>query len=198
MRQWVIASGNPGKLKEIEKILQSERIKLTAQSELKVPEAAETGTTFIENALIKAKNACLHTNLPALADDSGLVVDALSGEPGIFSSRYAGAQASDQDNLEKLLLSMRAIPETQRSARFVCVMVVMQHAKDPFPIIAQGSWEGDILFKAQGEGGFGYDPVFKPRSFACSAAELDAATKNQRSHRGQALSKLLDQIKSSC
>lgn len=184
----VLASGNPGKIQEIQAILTNYSI--ITQQEFNIPEAEETGSTFIENAIIKARNAALHSKLPAIADDSGLVVDALNGAPGVISARYAGSQASDQENLQKLLLDMQDIPESQRSARFICVIVLMRHANDPFPIITQASWEGSILTQAQGNNGFGYDPVFWVSSENCSSAELSALRKNQLSHRGQALRQL--------
>ena len=184
----VLASGNPGKIKEIQTILSDYSI--LTQQEFNIQEAEETGSTFIENAIIKARNAALHSNLPAIADDSGLIVDALEGAPGVISARYAGSKASDQDNLEKLLHALQEIPESQRSARFICVIVVMRHAKDPFPIITQASWEGSILTQPQGSHGFGYDPVFWVPTENCSSAELSASRKNQLSHRGQALSQL--------
>ena len=184
----VLASGNPGKIKEIQAILSDYSI--APQQQFNIHEADETGGTFIENAIIKARNAALHSNLPAIADDSGLVVDALQGAPGVISARYAGAQATDQENLQKLLADMVDTPESQRSARFICVIVLMRHAQDPFPLISQGSWEGRILHHAQGTNGFGYDPVFWIASENCSSAELSAPRKNQLSHRGQALRQL--------
>ncbi|NOR80972.1 MAG: RdgB/HAM1 family non-canonical purine NTP pyrophosphatase [Methyloprofundus sp.] len=184
----VLASGNPGKIQEIQAILTNYSI--ITQQEFNIPEAEETGSTFIENAIIKARNAALYSKLPAIADDSGLVVDALNGAPGVISARYAGSQASDQENLQKLLLDMQDIPESQRSARFICVIVLMRHANDPFPIITQASWEGSILTQPQGNHGFGYDPVFWVSSENCSSAELSALRKNQLSHRGQALRQL--------
>lgn len=184
----VLASGNPGKIKEIQSILSGYSI--VNQQEFNIQEAEETGSTFIENAIIKARNAALQSKLPAIADDSGLVVDALQGAPGVISARYAGSLASDQQNLQKLLQVMQDIPESQRGARFICVIVLMRHAKDPFPIISQASWEGNILTHAQGSNGFGYDPVFWVPSEHCSSAELSAQRKNQLSHRGQALRQL--------
>ena len=184
----VLASGNPGKIKEIQAILTNYSI--ITQQEFNIQEAEETGSTFIENAIIKARNAALYSKLPAIADDSGLVVDALNGAPGVISARYAGSQASDQKNLQKLLLDMQDIPESQRSARFICVIVLMRHAKDPFPLITQASWEGSILTQPQGNNGFGYDSIFWVPSENCSSAELSAAKKNQLSHRGQALRQL--------
>lgn len=181
----VLASGNSGKIKEIQTILHN--FSVIPQQQFNIQEAEETGSTFIENAIIKARNAALYSNLPAIADDSGLVVDALKGAPGVISARYAGPQATDQENLQKLLDEMQGIPEEQRSARFICVIVLMRHANDPFPLISQGIWEGTILKQAQGTHGFGYDPVFWLASENCSSAELSAHRKNQLSHRGQAL-----------
>ncbi len=184
----VLASGNKGKIKEIQALLNDYTI--VTQQEFNIQEAEETGSTFIENAIIKARNAALHSNLPAISDDSGLVVDALNGAPGVISARFAGPQANDQENLQKLLKNMEGIPEAQRTARFICVIVLMRHANDPFPIITQASWEGVILPKAQGTNGFGYDPVFWVPTENCSSAELPASRKNQLSHRGQALREL--------
>jgi len=188
----VLASGNPGKIREIQALLADHPI--LAQSEFNVTEADETGLTFVENAIIKARNAAAHCNMPAIADDSGLVVDALQGAPGVISARYAGVGASDQDNLQKLLIEMTGIPDEQRSARFICVMVFLNHANDPTPIIAQGVWEGRILHTPVGENGFGYDPVFWVSEQQCSSAQLPAEIKNALSHRGQALKKLTAQI----
>ncbi|MBE0471475.1 MAG: RdgB/HAM1 family non-canonical purine NTP pyrophosphatase [Methyloprofundus sp.] len=184
----VLASGNKGKIKEIQALLNDYTI--VTQQEFNIEEAEETGGTFIENAIIKARNAALHSNLPAIADDSGLVVDALNGAPGVLSARFAGLQANDQENLQKLLKNMKDIPEAQRTARFICVIVLMRHANDPYPIITQAHWEGIILPKAQGTNGFGYDPVFWVPTENCSSAELPASRKNQLSHRGQALRQL--------
>ena len=184
----VLASGNSGKIKEIQAILSDYHI--VPQQQFNIREAEETGSTFIENAIIKARNAALHSNLPSIADDSGLVVDALKGAPGVISARYAGAKATDQENLQKLLDAMVDIPESQRSARFICVIVLMRHAYDPFPLITQASWEGRILDHPQGANGFGYDPVFWVAAENCSSAELSAPRKNQLSHRGQALRQL--------
>jgi len=181
----VLASGNPGKIREIQAILQHDHI--VPQSAFNVVEPEETGSTFVENAIIKARNAALHCQLPAIADDSGLVVDALNGAPGVISARYAGAGASDQANLNKLLHEMQDIPEAQRTARFICVMVYLRHADDPTPLITQGVWEGRILTQAVGEQGFGYDPVFWVEDYRCSSAQLAPEQKNALSHRGQAL-----------
>ncbi|MCX7099632.1 MAG: RdgB/HAM1 family non-canonical purine NTP pyrophosphatase [Methylococcales bacterium] len=192
-QQIVLASGNLGKIKEIQAILAGHPI--VAQSAFKVVEAEETGSTFVENAIIKARNAALHCGLPAIADDSGLVVDALNGAPGVISARYAGIGASDQDNVDKLLQEMADVPDGQRSARFICVMVFMEHADDPIPVIAQGVWEGQILRVCQGDNGFGYDPVFWLPDQQCASAQLPATVKNALSHRGQALRALTEVIK---
>jgi len=192
-QQLVLASGNKGKIKEIQAILANHLI--VPQSAFNVLEAEETGSTFVENAIIKARNAALHCNLPAIADDSGLVVDALNGAPGVISARYAGVGASDQDNVIKLLQQLESVPEAQRTARFICVMVFMTHAEDPFPVIAQGVWEGLILNEQVGANGFGYDPIFWVPNYRCASAELSAEVKNSLSHRGQALRQLTDLIK---
>jgi XTP/dITP diphosphohydrolase len=153
-------------------------------------EAAETGSTFVENAIIKARNAAAHCGLPAIADDSGLVVDALNNAPGVISARYAGDGASDQANLDKVLWAMQDVPSEQRTARFICVMVYLKHANDPTPVIAQGVWEGRILSQPVGENGFGYDPIFWVDTHQCSSAQLAPDIKNSLSHRGQALQTL--------
>ena len=186
----VLASGNAGKIKEIQALLADHPI--VPQSAFNVMECEETGSTFVENAILKARNAARHCNLPAIADDSGLVVDALDGAPGVISARYAGDGASDQDNLLKLLAQLEGVPEQQRSARFVCVLVFMEHAQDPWPVIAQGVWEGRILTQAIGANGFGYDPIFWVPGHQCSSAELPPDIKNALSHRGQALKRLTD------
>ncbi|SCN46701.1 Nucleoside 5-triphosphatase RdgB (dHAPTP, dITP, XTP-specific) [methanotrophic endosymbiont of Bathymodiolus azoricus (Menez Gwen)] len=172
----ILASGNKGKIKEIQALLKDYTI--VTQQEFNIQEAEETGSTFVENAIIKARNAAHQSNLPAIADDSGLVVDALNGAPGVRSARFAGPQANDQENLQKLLKDMEGIPEAQRTARFICVIVLMRHVNDPFPIITQASWEGIILDKAQGTNGFGYDPIFLIPTENCSSAELPASKKN--------------------
>ncbi len=189
----VLASGNPGKIKEIQALLAGHPI--VPQSAFNVVECEETGTTFVENAILKARNAALQSKLPGIADDSGLVVDALDGAPGVISARYAGAGATDQDNLQKLLHELEGVPELQRSARFICVMVFMKHALDPCPLIAQGVWEGRIMTQAQGSNGFGYDPVFWVPGQHCASAELPPELKNALSHRGQALKQLTDLMK---
>ncbi|WP_020158678.1 MULTISPECIES: RdgB/HAM1 family non-canonical purine NTP pyrophosphatase [Methylobacter] len=184
----VLASGNAGKIREIQALLAGHTI--VPQSAFNVADCEETGLTFVENAILKARNAARQSHLPAIADDSGLVVDALGGAPGVFSARYAGAGASDQDNIDKLLRALDGVPESQRSARFICVMVFMEHADDPCPVIAQGIWEGRILTHSAGENGFGYDPVFWVPEQNRASAELPAAVKNSLSHRGKALKNL--------
>lgn len=187
----VLASGNAGKLREFATLLAGAGFDLVAQSELGVPEADETGLTFVENAILKARNAAAHTNLPALADDSGLEVDALDGAPGIHSARYAGPGGDGGANVRKLLAALEGVPHEKRSARFRCVIVHLRHAADPTPLICQGTWEGHILTAPRGSGGFGYDPVFLVPGYLCAAAELPPEVKNRLSHRGQAMSALL-------
>ncbi len=194
MQRTVFASNNAGKVAEVDGLLRPVGYTVIPQSEYLVPEADETGLTFVENAIIKARNACTHTQLPAIADDSGLEVDALDGDPGIHSARYAGTHGDDSANNSLLLAELAGVPESERTARFRCVMVYMRHAEDPAPVICQGVWEGRILDAPRGEGGFGYDPVFWVLSEGCSAAELPADTKNRLSHRGQALRALLDAL----
>lgn len=194
MRQLVLASNNPGKAREIGEILADLQIQVHAQSEYGVPEAEETGLSFVENAILKARNAAEHSGLAAIADDSGLEVDALQGAPGIYSARYAGKDASDADNLNKLLADLEGVPEGQRSARFQCLMVYLRHGADPTPVICQGTWEGRIIDTPRGENGFGYDPVFFVPDQHCTAAELPPQLKNALSHRGQALQQLLKQL----
>lgn len=196
MSQIVLASNNPGKVREFNELLAGADLLVVPQSEFGVPEIEETGLTFVENAILKARNAAAHTGLPAIADDSGLEVDALRGAPGIYSARYAGAGASDEANLRKLLATLQDIPEVQRTARFQCLMVYMQHELDPTPLIFQGTWEGRILFEPRGDNGFGYDPVFYVPEQDCASAELPAQVKNRLSHRGQALRALVAALKS--
>ncbi|HIF54643.1 MAG: RdgB/HAM1 family non-canonical purine NTP pyrophosphatase [Methylococcales bacterium] len=184
----VLASANPGKIREIQSILTRQSI--VPQSQFNIEEADETGSTFVENAIIKARNAALHSHLPALADDSGLVVDALNGAPGVISARYAGVGASDQENLQKLLTDLESVAVEKRTARFVCVMVFMRHAHDPLPIISQGVWEGVILSAPAGHHGFGYDPIFWVPSHQQTSAEMSPDIKNELSHRAQALRQL--------
>ena len=191
----VLASNNAGKVREFNQLLADSGFEVLPQSEFNVAEAEETGLTFVENAILKARNAAEHTGLPAIADDSGLEVDALDGAPGIYSARFAGAGASDQQNLEKLLDDIKDIPDDQRTARFQCLMVYLRHAKDPTPRIYQGTWEGRILHAPQGDNGFGYDPVFFVPTHNCSSAELEPDVKNSLSHRGQALKQLIEALR---
>ncbi|MBE4609340.1 XTP/dITP diphosphatase [Vibrio navarrensis] len=190
MKKIVLATGNQGKVREMAGLLADFGFDVVAQSEFNVSEVAETGTTFIENAIIKARHAAKETGLPAIADDSGLEVDFLQGAPGIYSARYAGEKASDQENLEKLLTTMDGVPQEKRSARFHCVLVLMRHENDPTPIVCHGTWEGRILTQAHGENGFGYDPIFFVPEENCASAELAPARKKQLSHRGKALQQL--------
>jgi XTP/dITP diphosphohydrolase len=189
-RKVVLATNNAGKAKELNAMLSGLDMEIVAQSALGIPEAEETGLTFIENAILKARNAAAHAKLPAIADDSGLEVDALEGAPGIHSARYAGTPSNDQANLKKLLEAMQDVPDIGRSARFRCVIVYLKHAKDPAPLVTEGVWEGSILRAPKGSSGFGYDPVFWVPEKGCSSAELPPEVKNQLSHRGQALARL--------
>jgi XTP/dITP diphosphohydrolase len=185
----VLASGNQHKLEELSAVL-PDSMNLVFQSDLGIKGPIETGLTFVENAIIKARHACQQSDLPAIADDSGLEVDFLKGSPGIYSSRYAGADASDNDNNLKLLSALEGVPKPDRTARFRCVIVFMKHETDPMPIIATGTWEGFILDVRQGSNGFGYDPLFYIPSLTKSAAELQDFEKNEIGHRGQALLQL--------
>ncbi len=187
----VLASGNPGKLREIDQLLAPLHFNVIPQSRFAVPEVEETGLTFVENAIVKARNAARHAGLPAIADDSGIEVDALLGAPGVYSARYAGANATDAQNLRKLLEDLAGVPPERRGARFQCLIVYLRHTSDPTPIICQGTWEGSILSEPRGAGGFGYDPVFFVPTQGCSAAELPPQLKNELSHRGQALRQLV-------
>lgn len=190
----VLASGNAGKLAELRELLGDAGIDLHAQSEFGVEDAEETGMTFVENAILKARHAARATGLPALGDDSGLCVDALDGAPGLYSARYAGTHGDAGANIVKLLDALRDVPEQRRTARFVCVLALLRHADDPQPLIAEGVWEGRILPAPRGGGGFGYDPVFFDPERNMGAAELDAALKNRISHRGRALALLHDTL----
>ncbi len=190
----VLASGNAGKVREINQLLAGLNIEVLPQSDFGVPEAEETGLSFVENAILKARNAAAHTGLPAIADDSGLEVDALNGAPGIYSARYAGPGASDADNNAKLLQALENTPDDERSARFQCLMVFMRHAEDPTPLICQGSWEGHIARDARGDNGFGYDPLFEVVELGQRSAELAPEEKNRLSHRGKALRGLLEAL----
>jgi guanylate kinase/non-canonical purine NTP pyrophosphatase (RdgB/HAM1 family) len=191
LRKIVLASANPGKLRELAALLEPLGLGLIAQSALGIASAAETGSTFLENALIKARHAAHLSGLPALADDSGIEVDALGGRPGVRSARFAGKEASDEDNLQKLLAEMHEVPSDFRQARYHCVIALVRSAADREPIVAHGTWEGEIARAPRGRGGFGYDPIFVPSGSHHTAAELDAAEKNAVSHRAQALRRLL-------
>ncbi|WP_214000685.1 RdgB/HAM1 family non-canonical purine NTP pyrophosphatase [Arsukibacterium sp.] len=191
MQKLVLASSNKGKIAELSDLLAPYQFQIVPQQELGVSDADETGLTFIENAIIKARHAALVTGLPAIADDSGLAVDALGGEPGIYSARYSGEAATDSNNISKLLHEMHGIAATERSAQFHCVLVYLRHASDPTPLICHGIWQGKISEAVRGDGGFGYDPVFIPAGHLVSAAELSKAQKAALSHRGQALRQLI-------
>lgn len=186
----ILATSNPGKTKEFNAMLGS-IFEVVSQKEMNVEEVPETGLSFVENAIIKARNAAKHSGLPALADDSGIVVDAINGEPGIYSARYAGSSSKDEENTQKLLNVMNDVPDCERSARFWCSIVYVKHAMDPTPLIIQRGWEGEILRERVGINGFGYDPIFYVPTHGCSSAELDPAEKNKISHRGLALNELL-------
>ncbi|GGX42939.1 RdgB/HAM1 family non-canonical purine NTP pyrophosphatase [Saccharospirillum salsuginis] len=194
MSQWVLASGNAGKLREFGRLLEPLDIEVVPQKELGVVDADETGLSFIENAILKARHAAEATGLPALADDSGLEIDALNGAPGIYSARYSaliGGEHNDTANIERVLNELKDVPEAERTARFQCVLAFMRHAQDPTPLIVQRSWEGVILTQPVGEDGFGYDPIFYVPDQGCTAAELAPEVKNRLSHRGQAMAAFL-------
>ncbi|MFC6377951.1 RdgB/HAM1 family non-canonical purine NTP pyrophosphatase [Tatumella terrea] len=194
MQKVVLATGNAGKVRELAEPLAAFGLDIIAQTDLGVDAPEETGLTFIENALLKARHAAQVTGLPAIADDSGLAVEALNGAPGIWSARYAGEEASDAQNLDKLLVAMKDVPEDQRHAAFHCVLVYLRHANDPTPLVFHGRWPGVITREAHGEGGFGYDPVFLLPESGKTAAEMTKAEKLAVSHRGQALKQLLDAL----
>lgn len=200
-KEIILATGNPGKVPEMQGLVADLGFTVVCQADRGVPEPAETGTTFVENAIIKARNACEYTGLPAIADDSGLEVDALQGAPGLYSARFSGDGATDATNNALLLERLADVSDAQRTARFQCVIVYLRHAKDPVPLICQGSWEGKILFAAQGENGFGYDPLFEVADYLVdgqpvTSAQLPPAIKKQLSHRGQALQQFAAQLKS--
>ncbi|MBN49003.1 MAG: non-canonical purine NTP pyrophosphatase, RdgB/HAM1 family [Spongiibacteraceae bacterium] len=192
MQKVVLASGNRGKLREMQQVLGNAGLELLLQTDFDIIDAEETGKSFIENAILKARHASAATGLPALADDSGLCVDALDGRPGIYSARYSGENASDARNNEKLLKELAS--EDNRSASFICVLALVQHADDPLPLICEGRWRGEILREARGSNGFGYDPLFYIADLHCSSAELEADVKNRHSHRGLALQQLLQRL----
>ncbi|AFT67871.1 MAG: XTP/dITP diphosphohydrolase [Cycloclasticus pugetii] len=194
IQQLVLASSNKGKIAEIQAMLKHQNIEIVSQSHFDVPDAEETGTTFIENAIIKARQATKISGLPAIADDSGLEVDALNGAPGVYSARYAGLPSNDKKNTAKLLNALADVAQEKRTARFHCVMVFMAHANDPSPLISHGVWEGRIAFQENGDNGFGYDPVFFTPEHQCLSAELAPSIKNTISHRAKALNQLMPQI----
>ncbi|MAD76212.1 MAG: non-canonical purine NTP pyrophosphatase, RdgB/HAM1 family [Rheinheimera sp.] len=194
MQKLVLASSNKGKISELQALLSPYQLQVVPQQELGVTDADETGLTFIENAILKARHAALATGLPAIADDSGLAVDALGGEPGIYSARYSGEAATDAENISKLLHALQQVPPANRSAQFHCVLVYLRHASDPTPLVCHGVWSGSISEQVQGSAGFGYDPVFIPTGDTLSAAELSKEQKAAVSHRGQALRQLVAQL----
>lgn len=187
----VLATGNKGKVKELACLFEQHNIHIVPQSDFNVPDVPETGTTFVENAIIKARHAAKITGKPAIADDSGLAVDALGGAPGVYSARYAGEDASDNDNTDKLLSALASISDDKRTARFHCVLVYMESSEDPTPLICHGVWEGSICREPKGSQGFGYDPVFWQEDQQLTSAELPRELKNQLSHRGKALAQLV-------
>lgn len=195
MQKLVLASGNQGKAREIQALLNSYEV--ITQDKFNIPEIIETGTTFVENAILKARNAANYVNLPTLADDSGLIIDVLNGNPGIISARYAGIHANDIDNINKVIQNIQHISAEKLTARFVCVIVYLRHKKDPSPIIAEGVWEGKIISTPKGKNGFGYDPIFWLDKYQCTSAELTPQLKNQVSHRSKALNRLQKLIKKS-
>ena len=194
MRRLVLASSNTGKLGELRPLLADTGLELVAQSELGVRDAIEDGLTFVENALIKARHACRQTGLPALADDSGIVVDALGGAPGLISAHYAGVHGDGPGNIARVLRELEGVPPERRTARFHCTLVLLRHAEDPQPVIAEGSWEGMILSAPRGDGGFGYDPIFFDPVLQAGAGELPPEVKNRVSHRGRALAVLRERL----
>ncbi|MBT3186734.1 MAG: RdgB/HAM1 family non-canonical purine NTP pyrophosphatase [Candidatus Thioglobus sp.] len=194
MKKIILASNNKGKIAEFNTMLDG-IYQVVSMSDMQVEEVPETGLTFVENALIKARNASEQSGLPALSDDSGIVVDALNGEPGIYSARYAGNHGDDEANTQKLLDKMEDVADGKRTARFWCAIVFVEHANDPTPIIIQRGWEGEILRKKAGDNGFGYDPIFYVPTHGCASAELSPEIKNSISHRGKALVALLEELK---
>ncbi len=194
MKKIILASNNKGKIKEFNTMLDG-IFEVVSMSDMQVEEAPEIGLTFVENALIKARNASAQSGIPALADDSGIVVDVLNGEPGIYSARYAGNHGDDEANTQKLLDEMQSIPDKKRTGRFWCAIVFVEHANDPTPIIIQRGWEGEILREKAGENGFGYDPIFYVPTHKKTSAELSSEQKNDISHRGKALQALLAELK---
>ena len=192
----ILSTHNKGKINEFNRLFASLDINFVSAAELGLTDVEETGLSFVENALLKARFACSQTGLPAIADDSGVEVDALDGAPGIYSARYAGEGMSSDAHIDKLLMALDGVEEEKRTARYQCIIVYMQHEKDPTPIIAQGTWEGRILMQRQGDGGFGYDPIFYLNDLKCSVAELSEEDKNHLSHRSKALGRLLEAFSS--
>ena len=195
MKRIVLASGNAGKIRELTELLGPIGLEVVPQSQWQVEECEETGLTFVENAILKARNAARHTGLPALADDSGIEVDHLQGQPGIYSARYSGPEGDDRRNNEKLLAALQGVPPQRRTARFRCVMAFLAHAEDPSPILAEGTWEGLVASEPAGGGGFGYDPIFYLPEFGCTSAELPDVEKNRLSHRGQAVRSMAERLR---
>lgn len=191
MQKIVLATGNKGKVAELSQMLAPFQFQIIAQSEFNVTDAEETGLTFVENAILKARHAAAITGLPAIADDSGLAVDALQGAPGIYSARYAGEKASDNDNIQKLLTTLEHVPAHERQAQFHCVLAFLRHAEDPTPLLCHGIWHGSITTSPVGKNGFGYDPVFWVADENCTSAQLTPERKQQLSHRGKALAQLV-------
>ncbi len=194
LKQLVLASNNPGKVAEINHLLDAQGYQISSQAEHHIDSIPETGLTFVENALLKARHVCVHSNTAALGDDSGLVVPALDGAPGLYSARYAGPRANASDNNQKLLQAMQSFQPDQRQASFICVLTLLRHSHDPEPVIAIGRWHGSIALQPAGEHGFGYDPLFIPHGYTQTAAELAPEHKQQISHRALALKSLLDQL----
>ena len=192
----VLASANAGKIKELQQMLGGLGFNIVPQTQLNIADIEETGLTFVENSILKARNAAAHSSLPAVADDSGLEVDFLKGAPGIYSARFAGDAATDASNRDKLLELMKDVPADERTARYQTVIVYMRHSNDPTPIICQGTWEGTVAFDEKGDGGFGYDSIFQVTETNCRAAELDKESKNKLSHRGKAIASLLQRLQS--
>jgi XTP/dITP diphosphohydrolase len=190
----VLATSNPGKIAELSQLLEPLGIEVLPQSQFTATSAAETGLTFVENAILKARHAALSAGLPAIADDSGIEVDALRGAPGVHSARYAGPEATDLENLEKLLHALEGVEPSQRTARYRCALVYLRSADDPSPVICQNEWEGRIAHAPRGAGGFGYDPIFELPRFGVTAAELPAPIKNELSHRGKAFRDLIAKL----
>ena len=197
MQKIVLASGNRKKVAELTQLLAQFQLQVIPQTDLNVEDVPETGTTFVENAIIKARHAAEVTGLPAIADDSGIEVDYLDGQPGIYSARFSGKHGDDQANNDLLFEKLQGVPSEERSARYQCVLVFMKHAKDPTPLICQGSWEGNIMTEEVGDGGFGYDPLFWCEEHQCSAAQLQPEQKAAISHRGKALNELMLKLRES-